>query len=143
MIQSFIDLQIWGTPDECYERIVDIQSKVGNEGFIKLVGPDSHSLTQYKAQNHLSYATNQKVLGTAKSVKKGSFINGTIDTADLAGDAVTSAKIANNAIAPGRSGVRVCWPSGVSSNKTIPSAARAQPRNKREPATEGTRMKPR
>jgi alkanesulfonate monooxygenase SsuD/methylene tetrahydromethanopterin reductase-like flavin-dependent oxidoreductase (luciferase family) len=33
VIENFIDLQIWGTPDECYERIVDIQSKVGNEGF--------------------------------------------------------------------------------------------------------------
>ena len=33
MIDNFIELQIWGTPDECYERVVDIQRKVGNEGF--------------------------------------------------------------------------------------------------------------
>ena len=33
VIENFIELQIWGTPDECFERIVDIQEKVGNEGF--------------------------------------------------------------------------------------------------------------
>jgi alkanesulfonate monooxygenase SsuD/methylene tetrahydromethanopterin reductase-like flavin-dependent oxidoreductase (luciferase family) len=33
VVDNFIDLQIWGTPDECYERVVDIQRRVGNEGF--------------------------------------------------------------------------------------------------------------
>jgi alkanesulfonate monooxygenase SsuD/methylene tetrahydromethanopterin reductase-like flavin-dependent oxidoreductase (luciferase family) len=33
VIENFINLQIWGTPDECFQRIVDIQSKVGNDGF--------------------------------------------------------------------------------------------------------------
>ena len=33
MVNNFIELQIWGTPDECYERILDIRSKVGNDGF--------------------------------------------------------------------------------------------------------------
>ncbi len=33
VIDNFVELQIWGTPDDCYERIVDIQRKVGNEGF--------------------------------------------------------------------------------------------------------------
>ena len=33
VIENFINLQIWGTPDECYERIMDIRSKVGNDGF--------------------------------------------------------------------------------------------------------------
>jgi alkanesulfonate monooxygenase SsuD/methylene tetrahydromethanopterin reductase-like flavin-dependent oxidoreductase (luciferase family) len=33
VVDNFIELQIWGTPDECYERIVEIQRKVGNEGF--------------------------------------------------------------------------------------------------------------
>jgi alkanesulfonate monooxygenase SsuD/methylene tetrahydromethanopterin reductase-like flavin-dependent oxidoreductase (luciferase family) len=33
VIDSFIELQIWGTPDECFERIVEIQRKVGNDGF--------------------------------------------------------------------------------------------------------------
>lgn len=31
--KGFVDLQIWGTPDQCLERIMDIRSKVGNEGF--------------------------------------------------------------------------------------------------------------
>lgn len=33
VIDNFIELQIWGTPDECFHRIVDIRSKVGNDGF--------------------------------------------------------------------------------------------------------------
>src|SRR5262249_50275251 len=33
VIDNFIDLQIWGTPDECYQRIVDIQSRGGHDGF--------------------------------------------------------------------------------------------------------------
>lgn len=33
VIDNFVELQIWGTPDDCFERIVDIQRKVGNEGF--------------------------------------------------------------------------------------------------------------
>lgn len=33
VIENFIELQIWGTPDDCYQRIVDIQDKVGNNGF--------------------------------------------------------------------------------------------------------------
>jgi hypothetical protein len=41
---------------------------------------DPHALAQFKAQNHLSYATNQKILGAAGKAKKNSFINGTIDT---------------------------------------------------------------
>jgi alkanesulfonate monooxygenase SsuD/methylene tetrahydromethanopterin reductase-like flavin-dependent oxidoreductase (luciferase family) len=33
VIDNFIELQIWGTPDECYERVVEIQKQVGNDGF--------------------------------------------------------------------------------------------------------------
>ena len=33
VVNNFIELQIYGTPDQCYERIVDIRSKVGNDGF--------------------------------------------------------------------------------------------------------------
>jgi alkanesulfonate monooxygenase SsuD/methylene tetrahydromethanopterin reductase-like flavin-dependent oxidoreductase (luciferase family) len=33
VVDSFIELQIWGTPDECLERIAAIQRKVGNDGF--------------------------------------------------------------------------------------------------------------
>ncbi len=41
---------------------------------------DPHSLAQFKAQNHLSYAVNQKVLSNAGKAKKNGYINGTIDT---------------------------------------------------------------
>jgi hypothetical protein len=41
---------------------------------------EPHSLAQFKAQNHLSYATNQKILNSAKLAKKGGYVNGTIDT---------------------------------------------------------------
>lgn len=33
VVENFIELQIYGTPEQCYERIVDIRSKVGNDGF--------------------------------------------------------------------------------------------------------------
>ncbi|MFI7673601.1 LLM class flavin-dependent oxidoreductase [Actinophytocola sp. NPDC049390] len=33
VVDNFIELQIYGTPDQCYERIMDIRSKVGNDGF--------------------------------------------------------------------------------------------------------------
>ncbi|NKQ51646.1 LLM class flavin-dependent oxidoreductase [Amycolatopsis sp. K13G38] len=33
VVDNFIELQIYGTPEQCYERIVDIRSKVGNDGF--------------------------------------------------------------------------------------------------------------
>ena len=41
---------------------------------------DPHTLSQFKAQNHLSYATNQKILANAGKAKKNSFINGTGNT---------------------------------------------------------------
>jgi alkanesulfonate monooxygenase SsuD/methylene tetrahydromethanopterin reductase-like flavin-dependent oxidoreductase (luciferase family) len=33
MIDFFLGLQIWGTPDQCYERIVDFTTKLGAETF--------------------------------------------------------------------------------------------------------------
>ncbi|MQA03281.1 MAG: LLM class flavin-dependent oxidoreductase [Streptosporangiales bacterium] len=33
VVSNFIELQIYGTPDECYERIMEIRSQVGNNGF--------------------------------------------------------------------------------------------------------------
>ncbi|WP_344967888.1 LLM class flavin-dependent oxidoreductase [Salinactinospora qingdaonensis] len=33
VVDNFIELQIWGTPEQCYERVLDIRSKVGNDGF--------------------------------------------------------------------------------------------------------------
>ena len=29
----FMNLQVWGTPDQCYEKIIDIQRRIGNETF--------------------------------------------------------------------------------------------------------------
>ena len=31
--KGFVDLQIWGTPDQCFERIMDIRHNVGNDAF--------------------------------------------------------------------------------------------------------------
>src|SRR6516225_11290799 len=44
-------------------------------GSIKFLGPDNHSLASYKAQNHLSAATNQLIKNTA--LKAPAFHNGT------------------------------------------------------------------
>jgi alkanesulfonate monooxygenase SsuD/methylene tetrahydromethanopterin reductase-like flavin-dependent oxidoreductase (luciferase family) len=33
VIENFIELQVYGTPDECVERIREIRSQVGNNGF--------------------------------------------------------------------------------------------------------------
>jgi alkanesulfonate monooxygenase SsuD/methylene tetrahydromethanopterin reductase-like flavin-dependent oxidoreductase (luciferase family) len=33
VVENFIELQVWGTPDQCFERVMDIRSKVGNDGF--------------------------------------------------------------------------------------------------------------
>jgi alkanesulfonate monooxygenase SsuD/methylene tetrahydromethanopterin reductase-like flavin-dependent oxidoreductase (luciferase family) len=33
MIDFFLDLQVWGTPERCYEKIVDIAARTGGEAF--------------------------------------------------------------------------------------------------------------
>jgi hypothetical protein len=33
MVDFFLDLQVWGTPEQCFERIVDIQRRTGGEAF--------------------------------------------------------------------------------------------------------------
>jgi alkanesulfonate monooxygenase SsuD/methylene tetrahydromethanopterin reductase-like flavin-dependent oxidoreductase (luciferase family) len=33
MVDFFLGLQVWGTPEQCYERVVDIQSRTGAEAF--------------------------------------------------------------------------------------------------------------
>ena len=33
MVEFFLGLQVWGTPEQCYERIVDIQNRTGAEAF--------------------------------------------------------------------------------------------------------------
>jgi alkanesulfonate monooxygenase SsuD/methylene tetrahydromethanopterin reductase-like flavin-dependent oxidoreductase (luciferase family) len=34
VIDFFVDLQVWGTPEQCYEKILDIQRRVGNEHYV-------------------------------------------------------------------------------------------------------------
>ena len=34
VIDFFVDLQVWGTPEQCYEKIVDIRRRVGNEHYV-------------------------------------------------------------------------------------------------------------
>jgi len=34
VIDFFMNLQVWGTPGECYEKIVDVRRRVGNETFV-------------------------------------------------------------------------------------------------------------
>ena len=34
VIDFFTDLQVWGTPEQCYERIMDIRRRVGNDHFV-------------------------------------------------------------------------------------------------------------
>jgi alkanesulfonate monooxygenase SsuD/methylene tetrahydromethanopterin reductase-like flavin-dependent oxidoreductase (luciferase family) len=30
----FVDLQVWGTPEQCYEKILDVRRRVGNDHFV-------------------------------------------------------------------------------------------------------------
>jgi hypothetical protein len=34
VIDFFVNLQIWGTPEQCYERILDVRRRVGNEHYV-------------------------------------------------------------------------------------------------------------
>jgi alkanesulfonate monooxygenase SsuD/methylene tetrahydromethanopterin reductase-like flavin-dependent oxidoreductase (luciferase family) len=34
VIDYFVNLQVWGTPEQCYERIVDIHRRTGNSHFV-------------------------------------------------------------------------------------------------------------
>jgi alkanesulfonate monooxygenase SsuD/methylene tetrahydromethanopterin reductase-like flavin-dependent oxidoreductase (luciferase family) len=38
VIDYFVDLQVWGTPEECRARIADIHQRVGNSHFIGVFG---------------------------------------------------------------------------------------------------------
>ena len=33
MVEFFLGLQVWGTPEQCYERVVEIQNRTGAEAF--------------------------------------------------------------------------------------------------------------
>jgi alkanesulfonate monooxygenase SsuD/methylene tetrahydromethanopterin reductase-like flavin-dependent oxidoreductase (luciferase family) len=34
VIDFFVDLQVWGTPEQCYDKILDIRRRVGNEHYV-------------------------------------------------------------------------------------------------------------
>jgi len=34
VIDFFVDLQIWGTPEQCYEKILDVRRRVGTEHYV-------------------------------------------------------------------------------------------------------------
>jgi alkanesulfonate monooxygenase SsuD/methylene tetrahydromethanopterin reductase-like flavin-dependent oxidoreductase (luciferase family) len=34
VIDFFVDLQVWGTPEQCYDKIMDIRRRVGNDHFV-------------------------------------------------------------------------------------------------------------
>ncbi|MEK7715071.1 MAG: hypothetical protein AAB387_06410, partial [candidate division NC10 bacterium] len=34
VIDYFMNLQVWGTPAQCYEKILDVRSRVGNDTFV-------------------------------------------------------------------------------------------------------------
>src|SRR5207245_3007160 len=34
VIDFFLGLQVWGTPEQCYARILDIRERVGNQAFV-------------------------------------------------------------------------------------------------------------
>ena len=34
VIDFFVDLQVWGTPEQCYEKILDVRHRVGNDHFV-------------------------------------------------------------------------------------------------------------
>src|SRR5205823_6374089 len=35
-VDFFVDLQVYGTPDQCFEKIMDIRSMVGNDSFVSV-----------------------------------------------------------------------------------------------------------
>jgi alkanesulfonate monooxygenase SsuD/methylene tetrahydromethanopterin reductase-like flavin-dependent oxidoreductase (luciferase family) len=34
VVDFFVDLQVWGTPEQCYEKIRDIHARVGQSHFV-------------------------------------------------------------------------------------------------------------
>lgn len=49
MIEFFLDLQVWGTPDQCYEKIVNMQERTGAEAF---TGVFSYAAMPYDIAEH-------------------------------------------------------------------------------------------
>jgi len=34
VVDFFVDLQVWGTPEQCYDKIMDIRRRVGNDHYV-------------------------------------------------------------------------------------------------------------
>jgi len=34
VVDYFMNLQVWGTPEQCYEKIVDIHARTGNSHYV-------------------------------------------------------------------------------------------------------------
>jgi alkanesulfonate monooxygenase SsuD/methylene tetrahydromethanopterin reductase-like flavin-dependent oxidoreductase (luciferase family) len=34
VVDFFVDLQVWGTPEQCLEKILDVRQRVGNDHFV-------------------------------------------------------------------------------------------------------------
>src|SRR5256885_117144 len=50
-IEYFMNLQVWGTPEQCYEKILDVRGRVGNDTF---VGVFSYAGMDYgEAERHM------------------------------------------------------------------------------------------
>jgi alkanesulfonate monooxygenase SsuD/methylene tetrahydromethanopterin reductase-like flavin-dependent oxidoreductase (luciferase family) len=50
-IDFFVDLQVYGTPDQCFEKIMDIRSMVGNEKFVMV--PSYADMPMAEAERNL------------------------------------------------------------------------------------------
>ena len=51
VIDFFVDLQVWGTPEQCYEKILDIRRRVGNEHFVGVFSYAGHAVRRGRAQH--------------------------------------------------------------------------------------------
>ena len=38
VVDFFMDLQVWGTPEQCYEKILDIRRRTGNSHYVGVFG---------------------------------------------------------------------------------------------------------
>jgi alkanesulfonate monooxygenase SsuD/methylene tetrahydromethanopterin reductase-like flavin-dependent oxidoreductase (luciferase family) len=38
VVDYFVNLQVWGTPEQCYEKILDIHARTGNSHYVGVFG---------------------------------------------------------------------------------------------------------
>src|SRR2546430_2461431 len=46
VIEYFMNLQVWGTPEQCYEKILDVRGRVGNDTFVGVFGVPTGELRE-------------------------------------------------------------------------------------------------